>query len=124
MLWKLILQLTFERILTRLRLCSTCILHNCTYCLCLASPWLLKILNIIFRRGFERDGAKTSEFFKLQKIRTEEKLIFKIFLSTFFIFSSNLTICFAFFYSLTFIVFLFPFNQSDFHLDFSTLIIH
>ena len=32
-----------------------------------------------FRRGFERDGAKTSGFFKLQKIRTVEKFIFNKF---------------------------------------------
>ena len=30
-----------------------------------------------FRRGFERDGAKTSGFFKLQKIRTGEKSMFR-----------------------------------------------
>ena len=30
-----------------------------------------------FRRGFERDGAKTSGFFKLQKIRTGEKFMFQ-----------------------------------------------
>ena len=29
-----------------------------------------------FSRGFERDGARTSVFFKLQKIRTKEKFIF------------------------------------------------
>ena len=32
-----------------------------------------------FWRGFERDGAKTSGFFKLQKIRTEKKYIFQKF---------------------------------------------
>ena len=31
----------------------------------------------MFLRGFERDGAKTSGFFKLRKIRTVEKLIFQ-----------------------------------------------
>jgi len=29
-----------------------------------------------FVGGFERDGAKTSGFFKLQKIRTRKKCIF------------------------------------------------
>ena len=30
----------------------------------------------MFLRGFERDGAKTSGFFKLQKIRTGKNIIF------------------------------------------------
>jgi hypothetical protein len=33
-------------------------------------------MNIIFRRGFEADEPRISGFFKLQKIRTGEKLMF------------------------------------------------
>jgi hypothetical protein len=35
----------------------------------------MKKQRIMFLRGFERDGAKTSGFFKLQKIRTGENII-------------------------------------------------
>ena len=38
-----------------------------------------KLLNITFRRGFASDDEQTSGFFKLQKIRTEEKFIFNNF---------------------------------------------
>ncbi|MDD5721363.1 MAG: DUF2914 domain-containing protein [Candidatus Pacebacteria bacterium] len=37
----------------------------------------LKSRNITFRRGFEADEPRTSGFFKLQKIRTEEKFMFR-----------------------------------------------
>ncbi|KKS49875.1 MAG: hypothetical protein UW01_C0005G0017 [Candidatus Nomurabacteria bacterium GW2011_GWA2_43_66] len=33
----------------------------------------------MFLRGFERGGAKTSGFFKLQKIRTGKNIILKFF---------------------------------------------
>jgi len=33
----------------------------------------------MFLRGFELDGAKTSEFFKLQKIRIDKNIVFEIF---------------------------------------------
>ena len=36
-------------------------------------------MKINFWRGFERDGARISGFFKLQKIRTGKSLIFMVF---------------------------------------------
>ncbi len=34
----------------------------------------------MFLRGFERDGARISGFFKLQKIRTGKNIVFEIFI--------------------------------------------
>jgi hypothetical protein len=38
----------------------------------------------MFLRGFERDGAKTSGFFKLQKIRTGKNIILDSIVSSVF----------------------------------------
>lgn len=39
----------------------------------------------MFLRGFERDGAKTSDFFKLQKSRTDKNIVIYFSFYLFFI---------------------------------------